>query len=184
MEPGDDAQARFGSFVTWAALTSAREESGIPVAIRSVADGAEVTLEEVTEHNVRVVCRLMVGPDQARFVAPNAISIAQAHFSPEAWFRAVAADGVPVGFVMLYEEPEKAVYTLWRFMIDARHQGKGYGRVAIGLVLEHLRTLPGAAELKTSWVAAPGGPAPFYAGLGFRETGELDEEEVVGSIAL
>jgi diamine N-acetyltransferase len=69
-------------------------------------------------------------------------------------------------------------------MIDARHQGKGYGRVAIGLVLEHLRTLPGATELKTSWVAAPGGPAPFYAGLGFRETGELDEEEVVGSIAL
>jgi diamine N-acetyltransferase len=180
----DDTQARFGSFAIWAALTSAREDADRPATIRSVADGAEVTLEEVTEHNVRAICRLMVAPAQARFVAPNAISVAQAHFSPQAWFRAVAADGVPVGFVMLYEEPEKAEYTLWRFMIDARHQGKGYGRAAIGLVLDHVRTLPGATELKTSWVATPGGPAPFYAGLGFRETGEMDEDEVVGSIAL
>ena len=183
MEP-DDVQARFGSYATWAALTSAREDGDRPASIGSVADGAVVTLEEVTKHNVRVLCRLMVGPDQARFVAPNAVSIAQAHFSPEAWYRAVAADGVPVGFVMLYEEPEKPEYTLWRFMIDARHQGKGYGREAIRLVLDHVRSLPGASELKTSWVAAPGGPAPFYKGLGFRETGELDEEEVVGSIAL
>ena len=183
VEP-DDALARFGSFATWAAQTGAREDADVPASVRSVSDGAEVTLEEVTEHNVRALCRLMVGPDQARFVAPNAVSIAQAHFEPKAWFRAVAADGVPVGFVMLYEEPEKGEYTLWRFMIDARHQGKGYGRAAMRLVLDHVRSLPGALELRTSWVPAPGGPAPFYAGLGFRETGELDGDEVVGSIAL
>jgi len=96
----------------------------------------------------------------------------------------VAADGVPVGFLMLAEDAESATYVLWRFMIDARHQGKGYGRAAIRLLLDHVRSLPGATELRTSWVAAPGGPEPFYLGIGFQPTGEVDEGEVVGRIAL
>jgi diamine N-acetyltransferase len=184
MEPGAEDERRFASFPTWAAATEAREEADRPAAIRSVAAGAVVTLDEITQETVRVVCRLMVAPEQAKLVAPNAVSIAQAYFSPNAWFRAIAADGVPVGFVMLYEEPDKPEYTLWRFMIDAREQGKGFGRAAIGLVLDHVRTLPGATELRTSWFDAPGGPAPFYVGLGFVPTGEVDEGEVGGRIEL
>ena len=86
--------------------------------------------------------------------------------------------------MMLSEEPETATYVLWRFMIDARHQGQGYGREAIRLLLDHVRSLPGATELKTSWVSAPNGPGPFYEGLGFQPTGEVDEGEVVGRITL
>ena len=177
-------EARYGGFAIWAAATGAREDGGRPATIRSVAEGARVTLDEVTEDNVREICRLVVAPDQARFVAPNAISLAQALFAAKAWYRAVAADGTPVGFVMLYEEPETATYVLWRFMIDAHHQRKGYGRAAIGLLLDHVRSRPGATELRTSWVPEPGGPGPFYQGLGFEPTGEIDEGEVVARIVL
>ena len=175
---------RYAGFATWAAVTGEREDADRPASIRSVAEGAEVTLDEVTEDTVRAICRLAVRPEQARFVAPNAVSFAQALFAPNAWYRAVSADGIPVGFTMLSEEPETSTYVLWRFMIDARHQGQGYGREAIRLLLDHVRSLPGATELKTSWVSAPGGPGLFYEGLGFRPTGEIDEDEVVGRITL
>jgi diamine N-acetyltransferase len=63
---------------------------------------ATVTLREITRETLSGVLDLRVAPEQERFVASNAVSIAQAHFHPEhAWFRAVQAADVPVGFVML-----------------------------------------------------------------------------------
>ena len=56
---------------------------------RSVAEGAVVELREITFETVRAICRLEVASSQAGFVAPNAVSIAEAHFAPTAWFRAI-----------------------------------------------------------------------------------------------
>ena len=46
-----------------------------------------IHLREVTRETVTAVCKLDAG-DGGRQVAPNAVSIAQAHFQGEAWFRA------------------------------------------------------------------------------------------------
>jgi diamine N-acetyltransferase len=140
---------------------------------------AEITLREVTRETVRAVCRLQVGPGQDRFVAPNAVSIAEAYFQPKAWFRAIHAGEELVGFVMLYEDHEKAEYYLWRLMIAAEHQRRGYGQQALSLVVDRLRTLPGARELLTSAVPGEGGPRPFYERLGFTATGEVEDGEEV-----
>ena len=53
-----------------------------------------ITLREITADTVREICNLAT--TQRQFVAPNAISIAQAHFSEYAWFRAIYADDNPV----------------------------------------------------------------------------------------
>lgn len=38
-------------------------------------------------------------------------------------------------------------YLIWRFMIDKKHRGKGYGREAMKLALDFIRTFPcGRAE--------------------------------------
>lgn len=141
---------------------------------------AVITLREVTAQSVRAICRLLVAPHQQGFVAPNAISIAEAYFARErAWFRAVYADETPVGFVMLSDEPDKPEYYLWRFMIDARYQRHGFGRRAIALLIDHVKTRPGATKLLTSCVPGEGTPIPFYAKLGFVETGEEDDGERV-----
>lgn len=140
---------------------------------------AEVTLREITGESVRAICALEVAPEQRGFVAPNAISIAQAHFEPKAWFRAVYADDDPVGFVMLFEDAEKPEYFLWRLMVDAGHQGKGYGRRTLDLVVERVRGLPGATELLTSYVPGDAGPRDFYLRYGFVETGEVEGAERV-----
>ncbi len=58
---------------------------------------------------MREICRLAVSPAQAEFVAPNAVSIAQAYFEREiAWFRGIYADETPVGFLMLEDKPDTA----------------------------------------------------------------------------
>lgn len=139
-----------------------------------------VTLREVTKENLLDVLRLKVAPQQERFVASNAVSIAQAYFDREtAWFRAVYADATPVGFLMLEDQPEKASYYLWRFMVDQRFQGLGFGARALDLLAEHVRTRPGATELRLSCVPGDGGPGPFYERMGFRYTGEVEEAELV-----
>ena len=145
---------------------------------------AEVTLREVTRETVRVICKLEVAPEQRGFVAPNAVSIAQAYFEPKAWFRAVYAGEEPVGFVMLFEDPAAEEYYLWRFMVAAEHQGKGYGRRALDLVVERVRDLPGAIELRTSYVPGDAGPRDFYLRYGFVETGEVEEGERVIRLVL
>lgn len=139
----------------------------------------EVTLREITEKTVRTICRLSVTDAQQAFVAANAVSIAQAHFSPQAWFRAIYADETPVGFVMLREDPEKPQYFLWRMMIDSRYQGKQYGRLAMLLVIEHVKTRPGATQLLTSVVQEAGGPQRFYERLGFKLTGKHRQDEAI-----
>ena len=147
-----------------------------------MADGAGVTvsLREVTKDSLREILLLKVHPEQERFVAPNAVSIAQAYFDRDvAWFRAIYADAAPVGFVMLHDEPSAPKYYLWRFMIDHRYQHLGYGARALEQVIGYVRQRPGAHEFFTSVVPGEGSPGPFYEKSGFAYTGEVDEGERV-----
>ena len=144
-----------------------------------------ISLREITRENAGKIIKLKVSEAQEQFVASNVISLAQAYFERDhAWFRGIYADETPVGFMMLYDDPREPVYYLWRFMIDARYQGMGYGRKAINLLIEHVKTRPAATELKVSYVPEEGGPGPFYAKHGFVETGEVDDGENVMKLAL
>jgi diamine N-acetyltransferase len=157
-------------------------------------DAARVTLREVTKETVRAICRLKVREGQEHLVASNAVSIAEAHFEPRAWFRAVYAGEDPVGFVMVYEDPEGTgnfpadyappLFYLWRFMIDGEHQGKGYGGRALELVIDHVRERPGAKELFLSVVPGEGSAEELYRRFGFERTGRFDEGEAELRLAL
>ena len=156
-----------------------------------MADIADrVTLREITAETVRAVTDLSVAEHQKRFVATNAESLAQALFAPEAWYRAIYLDDEPVGFVMLSDDslldpvPEKPEVALWRFMVDARHQHLGVGRVAMRLVLEHVRRKGLFEAMSLSFVPEEGGPEAFYRSFGFVPTGEIDDGEVVMVLAL
>jgi diamine N-acetyltransferase len=151
---------------------------------RTVAAGAVVELREVTKDTVRSICGLQVAPAQRGFVAPNAVSFAEALFDPQAWYRAIVADGVLVGFVMLSLDPDAADYWLWRLMIADGLQRRGYGRRVLDLVADHVRTLPNATRLSVGWCPGPGSPEPLYLGYGFVPTGEIEGDEIVGALAL
>jgi len=143
-----------------------------------------ITLKEISAETVWPIMKLNVAENQKSFVAPNANSIAEAYFSKEAWFRGIYDGDGPVGFVMLFADSKKTEYFLWRLMIDQDHQGKGYGYLAMEQVITHVKTLPGAKELLTSYVPGDGNPSPFYYKLGFEETGEWEDDEKVLKLKL
>jgi diamine N-acetyltransferase len=147
-----------------------------------------VALREITMDTVRAVCALDAG-DGGALVAPNAVSIAQAHFYPEAWFRAIHADELLVGFIMLYDptlvlQPEDPDFFLWRLMIDSTQQGRGYGRDAVRLLSEHVRSRPGARRLLVSHMKQADRVGRFYQALGFSNTGVEVDNELVMAIEL
>ena len=138
-----------------------------------------VSLREITGDTLYSIIKLKVTPEQDQFVANNSNSIAEAYFEPKAWFRAIYAGETPVGFLMLLDNPDEPEYYLWRFMIDSRYQRMGYGRQAMNLLIEHVRTRPNATRLLLSYSPGEGSPEPFYAGLGFANTGEVEDDENV-----
>jgi len=151
-----------------------------------------VTLGEITDVDRDAVLALRVAPEQARFVSSVADALAEAAEYPLArpWYRAVFADGSPVGFVMVSwnvePQPPEIIgpWFLWKLLIDQRYQVRGYGREVVRQVAELVRA-QGATELLTSYVEQPGGPAGFYERLGFVPTGDRDENgEIIVRLVL
>jgi diamine N-acetyltransferase len=132
-----------------------------------------LTLEPVSQSNVREICSLRVAPHQERLVSTNAESLAEAYVVAEAVPRGVRVDDVLVGFVMLYDSPGEPSLDLWRLMIDADYQGRGFGRQTVLAVVDYARHRPRTRVLTVGAEHGEGGPAPFYERLGFRRTGEL-----------
>lgn len=139
----------------------------------------KVTLREITAENVRSICDLAVKNEQNIYVVSNAIAIAEACFSEEEWFRAIYADDIPIGLAVLKVQPDIGKYLLWRFMIDARYQKSNYGRRAMELLINHVKTRPNSVEFLTSVVPGEHCPQGFYESLGFQLTGEWDDGEAI-----
>ena len=144
-------------------------------------------LVEVTTENVATVSGLTTHRTQEEFVAPMLRSFADALF-PEVvdgapvvpWMRAVVADEVIVGFVMLALSTEHHPEPfLWRLLIDRLHQRRGIGARVLELVEAECIEM-GDESLLTSWGEGKGSPRPFYLAQGFVPTGRVVDEETEG----
>ena len=77
-------------------------------------------------------------------------------------------------------------YSLWRFMIDRKYQNRGYGREALRLALDFVRTLPcGEAEYcELSYEPENTVARDLYRSFGFVETGDMDGDEIIAVLKL
>ncbi len=161
-------------------------------------------LEKIDHKNVWDVIDLKVFRTQKDFVAPNWASIVQAYSlrdsATSAFPFGIYNGKLPVGFLMIghnegaeYEsfdiEPPKIYknnYSIWRLMIDKRYQKRGYGREAVRLALDFIRTWPcGTAEYcALSYEPENEAAKKLYASLGFEENGEMDGDETVAVLKL
>ena len=157
-------------------------------------------LEKITGKNVWSILKLRVSEDQESFVAPNDISIIEA-------YTAITGNGyafpfgiyegeTPVGFLMIGFDADdcwedapsiaKGNYNLWRLMIDKNYQNKGYGKEAVRLALEFIKTFPcGKADF--CWLSyEPENEiaSRLYYSFGFAETGEMDGDEIIAVLKL
>ncbi len=139
-----------------------------------------IELKEVTEENFYEVIQLKVSDDQekSRFVAPNVRSLA------ECWLYRKNEDVFPyavyngdevVGFLLLDLDAEESEYMIWRMMVDAKYQGKGYGRQIVEAVMEMARNDEDYDVLIADYVDGNAVMKYVLESLGFERTG-FDEE--------
>jgi diamine N-acetyltransferase len=145
-------------------------------------------LVPISKDNVRVACSITVRADQQELVAPVAWSLADAYTMPDvAWPRLIADGGEAVGFVMAAfapDQPDAMFHSyLWRLNIGEGHQGEGYGRFAVEAVSREAVNR-GRSRLLVSYHEGPKGPEGFYDRLGFRPTGEYNDDEKVAELLL
>ncbi len=148
---------------------------------------SKLSFNEITQKNFYEVIRLSktLTEEQQKCVAHNAFSIGEGSVNPNAYYRGVYLDDIPVGFFMLYipdekskeEEPNENFY-LWRFMISYEQQGKHYGVQTLDHIVELGKRL-GFDKLYTSCHMGEVSPYKFYLKYGFIDTGDVDEGEQV-----
>ncbi|MFC1736100.1 GNAT family N-acetyltransferase [Candidatus Hydrogenedentota bacterium] len=140
---------------------------------------APVSLREITGKNIKTILRLRVTEEQKKvYPRSNGYSIAEGHYPVDddpVWMRAICAGEIPVGFLMTSEAPDQGEYFIWRLMIDAKHQGKGYGSQAVKLLIERIKASGNAKTLLTSHLKNDGDAGGFYQKLGFMYTGEIQD---------
>jgi histidinol dehydrogenase len=139
------------------------------------------SVRPVDSDNVDEVLQLQVAPGQRAFVATVERSLAQVAYEPAGRAFAMFDGDKPVGMMLLYdarldkERPASQLY-VWRLMVDARHQKRGYGRLAMQWVIDEARRW-GVQEVGLSHVMRDGHAGGFYAKLGFTYTGNVEDGE-------
>lgn len=157
-------------------------------------------LEKVNGRNVWDILKLTVFESQKNFVASNDVSIIEAYTAVTANGHAfpfgIYCGDTPVGFLMIgfdtddywTDAPDiaKGNYNLWRLMIDRKYQNRGFGKEAVRLALEFIKTFPcGKAEYCwLSYEPENNTARQLYSSFGFQETGEKDGEELIAVLKL
>jgi len=140
-----------------------------------------ITLSRIDESNFIDAFRLELADGQEIFVSHPIRSLAQAyvyyhHCTP---FGIYIGDTM-IGYVMVIYDPDTREYNLWHLMIDKNHQRQGYGKQAVQACIDYIRKMPfgpGTTVLLTCHERNTAAIA-LYKSLGFRETGNRDEEEI------
>ncbi len=143
-----------------------------------------ISLRPITQENFHQVIHLKVREDQRGFVATNAESLAEAYVFPYRYPLAIYADETPIGFLMYVHLEERQQHWIFRLMIAAENQGRGYGRTAMRLLIERMRVIQGCNQIYISYELENDVARKLYGSLGFRITGEIFEGEEVACLDL
>jgi diamine N-acetyltransferase len=161
-----------------------------------------ITMEfrKVDADNIWKIIKLSVKKEQEDFVATNTESVLEAYTMMESDYKTyplgIYEGGKLVGFIMfgygISEEEEEAPkisnhnYSIWRLMIDEKYQGQGLGKKAVETAITYFKTWPyGKAEY--CWLSyEPENELArnLYHSLGFEESGEMCEDEIIAVLKL
>ena len=113
-----------------------------------------VTLKEITWDNLRDVIDLKTTESQKGYLPSNAVFMAQAYVNLKMQYQdacfAIYHDADLIGFTKIVFVPEhektfgfsEDTYFIDAMMIDEKHQGKGYGKLALPEIIAFIRIEP------------------------------------------
>jgi diamine N-acetyltransferase len=137
-----------------------------------------VSLVEVTADNWRSVARVRATEDQLAWVADVTYYLCLCTYG-DTWHPwLIEAAGVVVGYLMGAVDDDASRW-LGGFVVDAAHQRRGYGRAAVAEAVRILSAQPGCTGIALSVSPDNEVARAFYRGMGFEETGETDDDELV-----
>ena len=136
----------------------------------------KVTIRPLNRFNWEVAANLKLHDYQTDFLPDNLYSLAQSKFENLEPMGIFAGDEM-VGFAMYGNFG--GVCWINRIMIDKEHQEKGYGKKAVELILDKLKTRPDCAEIRTSFVRQNALAEYFFGSLGFRRIADGLDGEIV-----
>lgn len=143
----------------------------------------KITLKPIDNTNRQSCISLNVTPEQREYISSNEDSLKEALENPTiARPFAIYVNDCLIGFTMFafdeeYEDPNDR-YWLWRFMIDASHQRHGYGTPSLQAIIKYFKE-NGANNIKLSTKESNIQALSLYHKFGFKETGEMNDEEIV-----
>ena len=143
----------------------------------------KIELISLSENNLKQCFKLKVTGNQKQYIASNEDSWKAAKENEKvARPFALYCDGKMVGFTMFafdedYEDPDDR-YWLWRLMIDKSLQGNGYGTAALKVIIRYFKD-HGANNIRLSTKESNTSALSMYRKAGFRDTGEMNDEEIV-----
>ncbi|MEV7328605.1 GNAT family N-acetyltransferase [Micromonospora sp. NPDC093244] len=141
--------------------------------------GRQVTLRPVDDANWRAVADVAPRDEQRRFVAALGARYLLLSMRSEVWTSlAVYADGTVVGHVM-WGVDDDGSHWIGGMLIDAAEQHRGVGRAAVQTLAPWLAARPGNPPVRLSYHPDNTQAAALYTSLGFRPTGDWDDEELI-----
>ena len=146
---------------------------------RAVDTAPVVDLRPVDASSWRAVADVAPRPDQERWVTPVTRYLCLCLFEREWHPMAVRVGDEVVGFLMWGFDPDERSHCIGGVVIDAAHQGKGIGRGVITSMLRMFEGLDGYREAALTIHPDNTVARRLYASLGFVETGEESEGELV-----
>ncbi|MCL6660853.1 GNAT family N-acetyltransferase [Paenibacillus amylolyticus] len=136
----------------------------------------QVTLQPITKENEFECINLKPREDQLDLVASNADSLIHATKEITSKPYGIFAEDQMVGFILFDNEIyNDGYYWILRFMMDEKHQGKGYGKLAIQEVVRMLQERSDCQQIRVSHVPHNITANALYKRCGFQETGELED---------
>ena len=153
--------------------------------LNSVQDeGAQLTLRPVNKDNWREVIEVTVNEAQYEFVGRPDYYLTMCAYG-ELWKPlAVYLGERAIGFLMWAVDPADQSCWLGGIMIDQRYQGQGYGRRAIQTAVNMLAQEYGHQDFALSYNPDNTLAKGLYMSLGFVETAEWEDDEIVARMRL
>ena len=135
-------------------------------------------LISVTEDNWMEVASLSVKEEQKKYVAPAIGILARGYVYRDCNVKIYAFenDGTIVGTALVREFTDEPLgYDLQQFMIDEHYQRKGYGSLALQLILDELRKEGHYDHVELCVKKADAEAIHLYEKYGFIDSGYVDE---------
>ena len=143
-----------------------------------------IRLETVNPDNWRL--RLKVSDAQKSFVADSATILARAYAYRESRSKeyVIYNDTLPVGMALYYDCAELNAYDLSQLFIDERYQGNGFGIEATKQILDKMKSDSKYDKVMLCYIDGNEVAKNMYEKLGFKLTGDRDEDEIIMEKAL